>query len=121
MAKILVVDDNETLRARAARFLTVEGFTVVEAENAERAVELFRSEKPDAVLMDIAMQGRDSIAILREMRAADPAAKVIMVSALGQESKILDAVRAGAKDYIVKPFEKDRLVGVVRKLLGLTG
>jgi len=121
MAKILVVDDNESLRARAARFLSVEGFTVLEAETADQAMEFFRAEKPDLVLMDTSIQGRDCILLLREMRAADSAVKAVMISAQGQESKVLEAIRAGAKDYVVKPLDKDRLLAVVRKLLGLAG
>jgi two-component system, chemotaxis family, chemotaxis protein CheY len=121
MAKILLVDDNETLRARAARFLAVEGFTVVEAESADQAMELFTAEQPDVILMDVSLAGKSGIVVLREMRAADPAAKAIMITAQGQESLVLEAVRAGAKDYVVKPLEKDRLISVVRKLLGVTG
>lgn len=121
MAKILLVDDNETLRARAARFLAVEGFTVVEAENADQAMDLFKAEQPDVILMDVSLPGKSGIAVLREMRAADPSAKAIMITAQGQESLVLEAVRAGAKDYVVKPLEKDRLISVVRKLLGVTG
>lgn len=119
MAKILLVDDTETSRARAARILSVEGFTVVEAENGVRAVELFQTERPDLVLLDISMPEKDGVTALREIRAADPSAKVIMLSAPGQEPAVLEAIRAGAKDYIVKPVEKDRLLTAVRKLLGL--
>jgi two-component system chemotaxis response regulator CheY len=121
MAKILIADDGELVRVRAARMLSVEGFTVLEAENGTQAVALFQAEKPDVVLLDITMPEKSGLAALREIRASNPEAKVVMMSSPGQEAAVLEAIRAGAKDYVVKPFEKDRLVGTVRKLLGIAG
>jgi two-component system chemotaxis response regulator CheY len=119
MPKILIADDGEFLRVRAARMLAVEGFNVVEADNGVKAVDLFKSEKPDAVLLDLVMPEKDGLTALKEMLAINPAAKVIMLSSLGQETMVLEAIRTGAKDYIIKPFERDRAVGAIRKILGL--
>jgi two-component system chemotaxis response regulator CheY len=119
MAKVLLADDGELIRVKAARMLAVEGFTVVEAENGSQAVTLFQTEKPDIVLLDISMPQKNSLTVLREIRTADPEAKVVMMSAPGQEPAVLEAIRAGAKDYIIKPFEKDRLLNTIRKLLGI--
>jgi len=119
MPKILIADDGEFLRVRAARMLAVEGFNVVEADNGVKAVDLFKNEKPDAVLLDLVMPEKDGLTALKEMLAINPAAKVIMLSSLGQETMVLQAIRIGAKDYIIKPFERDRAVGAIRKILGL--
>jgi two-component system, chemotaxis family, chemotaxis protein CheY len=120
MPKILVVDDAEFLRVRTARLLAVEGFAVVEADNGTKAVELFQSEKPDITLLDISMPEKDGLAALKEILAAQSDAKVVMLSSQGQETLVLQAIRAGAKDYIVKPVEKDRVLGVIHKILGIT-
>jgi two-component system chemotaxis response regulator CheY len=120
MPKILIADDGESLRVRASRMLSVEGFAVLEADNGTKAVELFKAEKPDVVLLDISMPGKDGLATLKEIRDADPGAKVIILSTPGQETKVLEAIRAGARDYVVKPFERDRIIGAIRKILGLT-
>jgi two-component system chemotaxis response regulator CheY len=120
MPKILIVDDAEFLRVRTARLLAIEGFSVVEADNGTKAVELFQTEKPDIVLMDIAMPEKDGLAALKEILAEKPDAKVVMLSSMGQETLVLQAIRAGAKDYIVKPVEKDRILGVIHKILWIT-
>ena len=117
MAKILIVDDAEFLRVRISNMLKAEGFDVVEAENGARAVETYQSVNPDLVLMDVTMPEMDGLTALKTIRAADPKAKVIMLTALGQESIILDAVKSGARDFIVKPFERDRVMSAVNKLL----
>ena len=119
MPKILIADDGEFLRVRTARMLAVEGFGVLEAENGIKAVELFTNEKPDAVLLDLVMPEKDGVTALKEILAINPGAKVIMLASTGQETMVLEAIRAGAKDYIVKPFERERAVGAIRKILGL--
>jgi two-component system, chemotaxis family, chemotaxis protein CheY len=118
MPKILVVDDAEFLRVRITKMLTGEGHTVVEAENGAKAVATFKTEKPDMVLMDITMPEMDGLSALKEIRAFDPGAKVVMLTALGQESIVLEAIKAGAKDFVVKPFERERVIGAINKLLG---
>jgi two-component system chemotaxis response regulator CheY len=120
MPKILLADDGEFLRVRTSRMLSVEGFSIIEADNGTKAVELYKSEKPDMVLLDISMPEKDGLTTLKEIREADPHAKVVMLSSPGEESRVLEAIRAGAKDYVVKPFERDRIVAVIQKILGIT-
>jgi two-component system chemotaxis response regulator CheY len=118
MSKILIVDDAEFLRVRISKMLSGEGFEILEAENGARAVEVYKSAQPDLVLMDITMPEMDGLAALREIRAYDPKARVVMLTALGQESVVLEAIKSGARDFIVKPFERERVMGAIFKLLG---
>jgi len=118
MAKILIVDDAEFLRVRISKMLTGDGFEVVEADNGLKAIEAYKANKPDMVLMDITMPEMDGLTALKELRKIDPAAKVVMLTALGQESVVLEAVKSGAKDFVVKPFERDRVLSAINKLLG---
>jgi two-component system chemotaxis response regulator CheY len=117
MAKILIVDDAEFLRVRISKMLTGEGYEVIEAENGLRAVETFKSAHPDMVLMDVTMPEMDGLTALKTIREFDANAKVIMLTALGQEMVVLDAIKSGAKDFIVKPFEADRVMGAIKKFL----
>jgi two-component system chemotaxis response regulator CheY len=119
MPKILIADDAEFLRVQTSRLLAVEGFSVVEADNGGKAVELFQTEKPDVVLMDISMPEKDGLTALKEILTLKRDAKVVVLCSIGQESLVLQAIRAGAKDYIVKPVEKDRILEVVLKILGI--
>ncbi len=116
MATILVVDDAAFMRMRMSKILTEAGYQVVQAENGLEAVEKYQSEKPDAVLMDITMPEMDGLTALKEIRALDPAARVAMVTALGQQQIVLEAVKSGAKDFLVKPCEGDRVLAAVSKL-----
>lgn len=118
MAKILVVDDAEFLRVRISKMLVGDGYEVIEAENGLLALNAYKAQKPDVVLMDITMPEMDGLTALREILAVDSSAKVIMLTALGQESVVLEAIKSGAKDFIVKPFERDRVVGALQKLVG---
>lgn len=118
MAKIMVVDDAKFMRVRLSKLLTGHGFDVVEAENGEEAVHVYKAEHPDAVLMDITMPQKTGIEALAEIRGFDPQAKVIMLTALGQESMVVQAVQAGARDYVVKPFDPDRVMLALKKVLG---
>jgi two-component system chemotaxis response regulator CheY len=117
MPKILIVDDAEFLRMRISKMLVGDGFDVVEAENGLRAVELYKTEKPDIVLMDITMPEMDGLSALKEIRSYDSKAKVVMLTALGQESVVFEAIKSGARDFVVKPFERDRVLGAITKLL----
>ncbi|MBV6457193.1 MAG: Chemotaxis protein CheY [Fimbriimonadaceae bacterium] len=117
--RILITDDTIFTRAVLKNFLTSNGFhDVIEASNGQEAVDLYRQEKPALVLMDITMPIKDGISALKEIRELDPSAKVIMCSAMGQQNMILDAVRAGAVDFIVKPFQNERVLEGVQKALG---
>ena len=118
MTKILVVDDAEFLRVRISKMLVETGYEVIEAENGQLAVNAYKAQKPDVVLMDIKMPEMDGLTALKEILSGDSSAKVIMLTALGQESVVLEAIKSGAKDFIVKPFERDRVVGALQKLVG---
>ena len=118
MAKILIVDDAEFLRVRISKMLTGDGFEVIEAENGARAVTLYKEVHPDMVLMDITMPEMDGLSALKAIRAYDSKAKVVMLTALGQESVVLEAIKSGARDFVVKPFERDRVLNAINKLLG---
>lgn len=117
MAKILVVDDAAFMRMKATRLLTENGYEVVEASTGAEAVARFKSERPDAVLLDITMPDMDGITALKEIRAIDPNARVAMVTAMGQQSVVVAALKAGASDFVVKPFAADRVLNAVEKLV----
>ena len=119
MARVLVTDDAAFMRMMIKNILTQNGHEVVgEAANGEEAVVQYQSLKPDVTTMDITMPEKDGIAALKEILAGDPAARVVMCSALGQESKVIESIRAGAKDFIVKPFQPDRVLSAIAKALG---
>ncbi|MCI0519189.1 MAG: response regulator [Chloroflexi bacterium] len=117
MAKILIVDDAEFLRVRISKMLSGEGFEIFEADNGVKAVSLYKTAQPDLVLMDITMPEMDGLTALKEIRSHDPKARVIMLTALGQESVVLEAIKSGARDFVVKPFERDRVLTAISKLL----
>ena len=116
---ILVVDDAAFMRMMIKDILSKNGYTVAgEAENGAKAVEKYNELKPDLVLMDITMPDKDGIQALKEIKSADPGAKVIMCSAMGQQAMVIESIQAGAKDFIVKPFQADRVLEAVRKVIG---
>lgn len=117
MSKIMVVDDAAFMRMRCAKLLTENGFQVVEAATGAEAVTTYKSDTPDGVLMDITMPDMDGLAALKEIIKHDPNAKVAMVTAMGQQSLVMEALKSGAKDFIVKPFDHERVLGAVAKLL----
>ncbi len=116
MATILVVDDAAFMRMRTSKILTEAGYQVIQAENGVEAVEKYRESKPDAVLMDITMPEMDGLTALKHIREFDPNAKVAMITALGQQQIVLEAVKSGARDFLVKPCEGDRVLAAVSKL-----
>ena len=118
MARILIVDDAEFLRVRISKMLIGNGHQVIEANNGLVAVSTYKTERPDVVLMDITMPEMDGLQALKEIRSFDPKAKVVMLTALGQESVVLEAIKSGARDFVVKPFEPDRVLNAIRKALG---
>jgi two-component system, chemotaxis family, chemotaxis protein CheY len=117
MTKILIVDDAAFMRMRAAKLLTEAGYTVVEAENGRIAVDMYARERPDCVLMDITMPEMDGLDALVEIRKIDPTARVAMLTAMGQQTIVMDAIKRGARDFVVKPFAPDRVLGAVSRLL----
>ena len=119
MAKILIVDDAAFMRMMIKDILTKNGYEVVaEAANGVQAVELYKTHQPDLVTMDITMPDMDGIEAVKQIKAFDPNAKIIMCSAMGQQSMVMDAIRAGAKDFIVKPFQAERVLEAIKKVLG---
>ncbi|MFL5883884.1 MAG: response regulator [Thermoleophilaceae bacterium] len=119
MARVLVVDDAVFMRKLVTDALASGGHEVVgEAANGQEAVDRYQELKPEVVTLDITMPEKDGLAALKEIVALDPSARVVMCSALGQESKVLDAIKAGAKDFIVKPFQPDRVLGAIAKATG---
>ena len=118
MQRIMIVDDAAFMRMMIRENLKKAGFTdFVEAGNSEEAVALFVETQPDLTLLDITMPVKDGLAALREIRGKTPGAKVIMCSAMGQESMVIEAIRSGALDFIVKPFKPERLVQTVKNVL----
>lgn len=120
MAKnILICDDAAFMRMMIKDILTKNGYTVVgESENGAKAVEKYAELKPDLVLMDITMPEMDGIQALKKIKEADPSATVIMCSAMGQQAMVIESIQSGAKDFIVKPFQADRVLEAVRKVVG---
>ncbi|MDE6732722.1 MAG: response regulator [Oscillospiraceae bacterium] len=117
--KILIVDDAAFMRMLIRDTLKKNGYTdIVEASDGEAACETYAAEKPDLVIMDITMPKKMGIDALREIKESDPAAKVIMCSAMGQELIVVDCLKVGALDFIVKPFKADRIIQTVKKYLG---
>ncbi|MCW2277931.1 response regulator [Heliophilum fasciatum] len=116
--RILIVDDAAFMRMMVKDILTKNGYQVVaEAENGAIAVERWKEHKPDLTTMDITMPEMDGINAVRAIRAIDPNARIVMCSAMGQQAMVIDAIQAGAKDFIVKPFQPARVLEAVRKAL----
>ena len=117
--KIMLVDDAAFMRMMIKSTLNKNGYNnIVEANNGQVAVDDYPSEKPDLVIMDITMPVMDGLQALKKIRSIDPNARVIMCSAMGQEAMVVDALKAGAKDFIVKPFKADRIMKTVQNILG---
>lgn len=116
--KILLVDDAMFMRMMIKDTLRKNGYTdILEAENGARAVEIYEAEHPDLVMMDITMPEMDGLQALRRLKEIDGEANVIMCSAMGQEGMVVEAIKLGAKDFIVKPFKPDRIMQAVRGFL----
>ena len=116
--KILIVDDAAFMRMMIKDILTKNGFEVVgEAADGVQAVEKYQETLPDLVTMDITMPEMDGITALKEIQKINPSAKVIMCSAMGQQAMVIDAIQAGARDFIVKPFQADRVLEAIGKAL----
>ena len=120
MAKnILICDDDAFMRMMIKDILTKNGYNIVgEAENGAKAVEKYAELKPDLVLMDITMPEMDGIEALKKIKAADANASIIMCSAMGQQAMVIESIQSGAKDFIVKPFQADRVLEAVKKAIG---
>ncbi|AMM53312.1 response regulator [Pyrococcus kukulkanii] len=118
MARILIVDDAAFMRMLLKKILTQAGHEVVgEASNGKEAVEKYKQLKPDLVTMDIVMPEMDGITAVKEIMKIDPNAKIIMITAVGQEAKVMEALKSGAKGYIVKPFQAQKVIEEVNRVL----
>ncbi len=118
MSMIMIVDDAKFIRMRVSKFLAKQGYTITEAGDGDEAVQNYRQLRPDLVLMDITMPGKDGLTALAEIRNFDPQARVIMFTALGQQALVLEAMQTGAKDFLVKPFDPEQMIKTLQKALG---
>ncbi|WP_313341565.1 response regulator [Sedimentibacter sp.] len=117
--KIMIVDDAAFMRMMIKDTLLKNGYDdIIEASDGEIAVQSYKTEKPDLILMDITMPNKNGLEALKEIKEMDPNAKIVMCSAMGQESMVVEAIRSGAKDFIVKPFKADRVLKTVQGILG---
>ena len=115
---VIIADDAQFMRAMLKDILEEIGWTVVaEAGDGDAAIQLYRRHRPDLIMLDITMPGCDGVTACQQILAADPGARVVMISALGQKEEVLAAVRAGAGDFVIKPFEAERVDQTVRSLL----
>jgi two-component system chemotaxis response regulator CheY len=116
---VLVCDDAIFMRTMIADILTQAGFEVIgEAESGVQAVEKYRQLKPDLVTMDIVMPDMGGIDAVRAICEVDPEARILMCSAMGQQALVVEAIQAGAKDFVVKPFQPSRVLEAVQRVLG---
>lgn len=117
--KVLIVDDAAFMRMMIKDILNKNGYEVAgEAENGLKALEKYKELTPDLVLMDITMPEMNGIDAVKNIKAIDPGAKIVMCSAMGQQAMVIESIQAGAKDFIVKPFQADRVLEAVRKVVG---
>ena len=115
--RVLIVDDAAFMRMKATKLLTENGYGVVEATNGAEAVDTYKKQQPDCVLLDITMPDMNGLDALKEIIKIDPGAKVAMVTAIGQQALIFEALKSGAIDFVVKPFNKERILVTIEKLL----
>ncbi len=117
-ASVMIVDDATFMRMMLKDILTKNGFTVVgEAENGAVAVEMHRQLRPNLTVMDITMPEMDGLQAVKEIRRHDPQARIVMCSAMGQQSMVIEAIQSGAKDFVVKPFQVERVIEAITKAL----
>ncbi len=120
MVKVLIVDDAKFMRSLIRKALEEANFEVVgEAENGDQAIEMVKSMDPDIVTLDIVMPDKNGIEVLKEMLRIKPDLKVVIVSAMGQTDIITEALNIGAKDYVIKPFQPQVIVDVIKRVLGI--
>lgn len=117
MAKILIVDDAVFIRTKMTQMLETSGHTLLEAKDGKEAIELYRKEMPDLILMDITMPELDGISAVREIKQINPSAKIIMCSSMGQQSKIVESIEAGAIDFIIKPYKDTQMMNAINRIL----
>lgn len=118
MPKILVVDDAAFMRMRVAKLLTENGYEVIEAADGQEGLNLYKANNPDMVLMDITMPIMDGITAVQEIKKHDANATIVMCSALGQQTMVMNSIKAGAKDFIVKPYQPDKILATIKRFIG---
>ncbi|WP_435923316.1 response regulator [Paenibacillus sp. DYY-L-2] len=120
MKKIMVVDDAAFMRLMLKNILSKNGYEVVgEAENGQEAIDKYKSLAPDIVTMDITMPVMEGVEAVKRIRSIDPNAKIVMCSAMGQQAMVVQSIQAGAKDFIVKPFQEDRVLEAIQKIAAM--
>ena len=117
MAKILVTDDSMFMRNMIKTMIHEEGYQTCEAGNGKEMLEVYDRELPDIVTLDITMPEMDGIEALKRLKAKHPDAKVVMCSAMGQQAMVIESIQAGAANFLVKPFEKDKVVDTLQKII----
>ncbi len=117
MTKVLIVDDSLFMRNHVARLLQDSGYETLQAANGLEALDNFCAQKPDIVIMDITMPHMNGLEALTRIRECNPEARVIIVTALSQKTVVSQALRLGAKDFLVKPFSPERLLAAIEKIL----
>jgi two-component system chemotaxis response regulator CheY len=117
MAKVLIVDDAAFTRMRCNRLLTHNGYDVVEAADGDEGLQKYKEDNPDAVLLDITMPNKDGLSTLKELMAMDSSARVAMLTVMGQKSMVTASMKLGARDFVVKPFETERLLSSLKRIL----
>ncbi|MCH6562698.1 MAG: response regulator [Deltaproteobacteria bacterium] len=116
--RVLITDDAAFMREMLREIISEGGYEVVaEAADGEEALARFHEHHPDVVTLDIVMPGKSGLEVLRELTALEPSACVVMCSALGQEALVMEALEAGAKEYIIKPFKPDQVLGALNEAL----
>jgi two-component system chemotaxis response regulator CheY len=116
--RVLITDDAAFMREMLREILTDGGYEIVaEAADGDEALARFREHRPDVITLDIVMPGKSGLDVLREITALDPSACIVMCSALGQEALVMEALEAGAKEYIIKPFKPDQVLGALNEAL----
>ena len=117
--RVLIVDDAAFMRMMLKDILTKNGYEVIgEAENGKVAVEKYKELQPELVTMDIKMPEMDGITAVKKIREINPGARIVMCSAMGQQAMVIDAIQAGAKDFVVKPFQPERVLEAIKKVVG---
>ncbi|MBF0410629.1 MAG: response regulator [Candidatus Riflebacteria bacterium] len=115
---VLIVDDAAFMRMMIRDILSKNGYEVLgEAQTGKEAVELYKKLKPDLVTMDITMPEMNGIDAVKAIKSLDPGARIVMCSAMGQQAMVIDAIQAGARDFVVKPFQPNRVIEAVQKAL----
>lgn len=118
MAKILIIEDATFVRSWCCKLLREQGYEVVEATCRAEALKAYREEKPDGVLLDITTRDTDGVGTIQEIMKMDPSARVAMLTAMGQQPVVVNALNAGARDSVMKPFDGNKVLDAVEKLLG---